>query len=155
MQVGTQEYRKLFGIYSRNPKWHGLHHHAFRRDLDLKPDVHMIITKDGLTNCKWIEIEYVLSARLSVEWRNILCKHLQELRLSDNTLRQIIVKTYSVHHGFMVFTENFYPIGNYACRFFGCCLSHPPLATSRLTDFVSHYVTFLYKETETGIRQEV
>jgi len=58
-----------------------------------------------------------------------LCKRLREICPSDTALQQVIAKTYTDHHGFMVHTESFYPKGIEAARYIGRYLGHPPLAT--------------------------
>jgi hypothetical protein len=129
--------------------------HTFGRDLGFKPHVHLVVTKGGLINGKWVNIDCVPGSRLSSKWRYLLCKRLQELRPEDTVLRKGIAKTYIDHHGFMVYTESFYPKGIDAARYIGRYLGHPPLATSHLTDYDGHFVTFWYKDTETGLRQVV
>ena len=123
--------------------------HTAGRDLVYKPHVHLVITKGGLIDGKWVEIESVPGARLSAKWRYLLCKRLRELRPSDTVLQQVIAKTYHDQHGFMVHTESFYPKGIEAARYIGRYLGHPPLATSHLTDYDGKTVTFWYKNTQT------
>ena len=126
--------------------------HTAGRDLGYKPHVHLVITKGGLVDGKWVEIDCVPGDRLSAKWRYLLCKRLREVCLSDTTLQlqQVIAKTYLDHHGFMVHTESFYPKGIEAARYIGRYLGHPPLATSHLTDYDGKTVTFWYKDTQTG-----
>ena len=50
--------------------------HTFGRDLGNKPHVHLVITKDGLVDGKWVEIDCVSPNRLSEMWRYLLCKRL-------------------------------------------------------------------------------
>jgi Transposase zinc-binding domain/Putative transposase len=47
--------------------------HTAGRDLGYKPHVHLVITKGGLVDGKWVEIEGVPGARLSAKWSNLLC----------------------------------------------------------------------------------
>ena len=124
--------------------------HTFGRDLGYKPHVHLVITKGGLVDGKWVEIEGIPANRLSAKWRYLLCKRLREICPSDTALQQVIAKTYTDHHGFMVHTESFYPKGIEAARYIGRYLGHPPLATSHLTDYDGKTVTFWYKDTQTG-----
>ena len=124
--------------------------HTFGRDLVFKPHVHLVVTKGGLVNGKWVEIESVPGDRLSTKWRYLLCKKLRELRPFDTALQQVIAKTFKNHHGFVVYTESFYPKGIDAARYIGRYLGHPPLATSHLTDYDGKCVTFWYKDTQTS-----
>jgi len=49
-----------------------------QRDLGFKPHVYLIITKGGLLDGKWVEIECVPGDRLSNKLRNLLYKWLRE-----------------------------------------------------------------------------
>jgi len=124
--------------------------HTFGRDLGYKPHVHLVITKGGLVDGKWVEIEGIPANRLSTKWRYLLCKRLREVCPSNTVLQQVIAKTFTDHHGFMVHTESFYPKGIEAARYIGRYLGHPPLATSHLTDYDGKTVIFWYKDTQTG-----
>jgi hypothetical protein len=124
--------------------------HTFGRDLGYKPHVHLVITKGGLVDGKWVEMEGIPANRLSAKWRYLLCKRLREICPSDTALQQVIAKTFTDHHGFMVPTQSFYPKGIEAARYIGRYLGHPPLATSHLTDYDGKTVTFWYKDTQTG-----
>jgi hypothetical protein len=124
--------------------------HTFGRDLGYKPHAHLVITKGGLADGKWVEIEGIPANRLSAKWRYMLCKRLRESCPSDTVLQQVIAKTFTDNHGFMVHTESFYPKGIEAARYIGCYLGHPPLATSHLTDYDRKTITFWYKDTQIG-----
>jgi hypothetical protein len=121
--------------------------HTGGRDQVYKPHVHLVITKGGLIEGAWEEIESVPGARLSAKWRYLLCKRLCKVRPSNTALRQVISKTYNDHRGFVVYTESFYPKGVDAARYIGRYLGHPPLATSHLTDYDGKTVTYWYKDT--------
>jgi hypothetical protein len=123
--------------------------HTAGRDQIYKPHVHLVMTKGGLIDGAWVEIESVPGARLSAKWRYLLCKRLRELCPSDTSLQQVITKTYQEHRGFVVYTQSFYPKGIEAARYIGRYLGHPPLATSHLTDYDGKTVTFFYKDTQT------
>jgi hypothetical protein len=123
--------------------------HTGGRDQVYKPHVHLVMTKGGLIEGAWVEIESVPGARLSAKWRYLLCKRLRKLRPSDIVLQQVIAKTYKDHRGSVVYTESFYPKGIEAARYIGRYLGHPSLATSHLTDYDGQTVTFWYKDTQT------
>ena len=53
--------------------------HTFGRDLGYKPHVHLVITKGGLVDGKWVEMEGIPANRLSAKWRYLLCKQLREI----------------------------------------------------------------------------
>jgi hypothetical protein len=55
----------------------------FGRDLEYKPHVHLVITKGGLVDGKWVEIEGIPANRLSAKWRYLLCKRLREVCSSE------------------------------------------------------------------------
>lgn len=129
--------------------------HTFGRDLGFKPHVHLVITKGGLIDGEWVDIDRVPGAKLSATWRYLLCKRLREMMPSDTTMQRVIAKTYEEHRGFVVYPESFYPKGVDAARYIGRYLGHPPLATSHLTDYDGHHVTFWYKETDTGEKRVV
>ena len=66
-----------------------------------------------------------------------------------------VAQTYSDHHGFQVHADSFYPTGLEAAQYIGRYLGHPPLATSRLTDYDGQRVTYWYLDTATGVKQTV
>jgi hypothetical protein len=87
--------RKLFLIYTLGIRIGMVYTvHTAGRDQIYKPHVHLVMTKDGLIDGAWAEIESVPGARLSAKWRYLLCKRLRELRPSDTALQQVITKTY-------------------------------------------------------------
>ena len=129
--------------------------HTYGRGLGYKPHVHLIMTKGGLVDDKWVEIESIPGDRLFKIWRKLLCEKLRKIRSSDVALLKVIDKTFKDHHGFVVHTESFYPKGIEAVRYIGRYLGHPPLATSHLTGYDGKTVTFWCIDTETGIRKEV
>ena len=134
--------------------------HTFGRDLGFtraarrvsKPHVHLVMTKGGLKDDKWIEIDHLPAARLSAKWRYLLCKHLREARPHDYKLRQAIGQGYRDHRGYQVHTDSFYPKGLDAAKYIGRYLGHPPLATSHLTGYDGQLVTYWYTDTYTGQR---
>ena len=137
--------------------------HTFGRDLGFtraarrvsKPHVHLVMTKGGLKDDKWIEIDHLPAARLSAKWRYLLCKHLREARPHDDKLRQAIGQGYRDHRGYQVHTDSFYPKGLDAARYIGRYLGHPPLATSHIIGYDGQMVTYWYTDTYTGERVTV
>jgi hypothetical protein len=57
------------------------------RDQVYKPHAHLVMTKGGLIDDKWVDIESVTGDRLSAKWRYLLCKRLREVRPSDTSLQ--------------------------------------------------------------------
>jgi hypothetical protein len=43
--------------------------HTFGRDQGFKPHVHLVMTKGGLKDDAWVEIDRLSPARLSAKWR--------------------------------------------------------------------------------------
>ena len=129
--------------------------HTFGRDLGFKPHVHLVMTKGGLKDGAWVEIDRLPAARLSVKWRYLLCKHLREARPHDYKLRQAIGQGYRDHRGYQVHTDSFYPKGLDAARYIGRYLGHPPLATSHIIGYDGQMVTYFYTDTYTGERVTV
>jgi Transposase zinc-binding domain/Putative transposase len=109
--------------------------HTARRDLGFKPHIHLVMTKGGLKDGKWVEIDSIPAARLSAKWRYLLCKNLRQARPHDQELRRAIEQGYRDHRGFQVHTDSFYPKGLAAAQYIGRYLGHPPLATSHITDY--------------------
>ena len=73
--------------------------HTFGRDLGFKPHVHLVMTKGGLKDDAWVEIDHLPAARLSAKWRYLLCKHLREARPHDRQLQWAITYGYRDHRG--------------------------------------------------------
>ncbi len=115
----------------------------------------MVLTKGGLKDDAWVEIEYVPGGRLAAKWRYLLCQQLHQARPHDLALQQAIEQGYRDHRGFQVYTESFYPKGLEAAKYIGRYLGHPPLATSHVTAYDGHQVTYWYTDTRTGQKQTV
>ena len=113
------------------------------------------MTKGGLKDDKWVEIDAIPAARLAAKWRYLLCKHLRQARPHDPELRKAIDQGYCDHRGYQVHTDSFYPEGLEAARYIGRYLGHPPIATSHIVDYDAHNVTYWYIDTATGLRQTV
>lgn len=129
--------------------------HTFGRDLGFKPHVHLVLTKGGLKDETWIEIDEIPGGRLAAKWRYLLCKQLRQARPYDSALQQAIAQGYREHRGYQVYTESFYPKGLEAAKYIGRYLGHPPLATSHLTAYDGDRVTYWYNDTLTGEKQTV
>ncbi len=126
--------------------------HTSGRDLAFKPHVHLVMTKGGLKDGKWEEIDKLPGGRLAAKWRYLLCKHLRQARPHDPELRKAIDQGYRDHRGYQVHTDSFYPKGLNAAQYIGRYLGHPPLATSHITDYDGQQVTYWYKDTYTAQR---
>jgi hypothetical protein len=126
--------------------------HTFGRDLGYKPHVHLVMTTGGLKGDAWTDIEGIPGNRLAAKWRYLLCKRLRQVRPHDEALQRVIDQTYQDHRGFQVHTDSFYPKGLEAARYIGRYLGHPPLATSHLTAYDDHQVTYWYVDTATDQR---
>jgi hypothetical protein len=109
--------------------------HTGGRDLGFKPHVHLVMTKGGLRDGDWVEIDKLPGGRLAAKWRYLLCKHLCQARPFDHELRKAVDQGYRDHRGYQVKTDSFYPIG------------HPPLATSHITNYDGQVVTYWKKPT--------
>jgi predicted RNA-binding Zn-ribbon protein involved in translation (DUF1610 family) len=129
--------------------------HTFGRDLGFKPHVHLVMTKGGLKDNAWLDIDEVPGGRLAAKWRYLLCQRLRQRRPHDADLQRVIAQTYVDHHGFQVYTESFYPKGLDAAQYIGRYLGHPPLATSHLTAYDGQQVTYWYIDTATKAKQTV
>lgn len=129
--------------------------HTFGRDLVFKPHIHLVMTKGGLRDGQWLEIEAIPGGRLAAIWRYLLCKRLRQLYPHDGRLRAIINQLYEKRRGFQVYTDSFYPKGVTAATYMGRYLGHPPLAMSHLTDYNGQVVRFWYRETATDFRRDV
>ncbi len=129
--------------------------HTSGRDLGFKPHVHLVMTNGGLKDGQWVEIAKLPGGRLAAKWRYLLCKHLRKARPFDQKLRKAIDQGYRDHRGYQVHTDSFYPKGLEAARYIGRYLGHPPLATSHITAYDGHTVTYWYTDTQTKQRVTV
>jgi hypothetical protein len=102
-----------------------------------------------------VEIDKLPGGRLAAKWRYLLCKHLRQARPFDQKLRKAIDQGYHDHRGYQVHTDSFYPKGLDAAQYIGRYLGHPPLVTSRITDYDGQSVTYWYTDTSTGQRVTV
>jgi hypothetical protein len=55
-------------------------YHTFGRDLVFKPHVHLVMTKWGMKDGTWVDIDGVPGGRLAATWRYLLCKRLRQPR---------------------------------------------------------------------------
>jgi hypothetical protein len=113
------------------------------------------MTKGGLKEGVWVDIDQVPAERLSVKWRTLLCQFLRQQRPDDSALAHAIAQGYQAHRGFHVHTDSFYPRGLEAAQYIGRYLGHPPLATSHITAYDGQQVTYWYIDTATGMKQTV
>jgi len=110
------------------------------------------MTKGGLKDGEWVEIDHLPAARLSAKWRYLLCKHLRQACPHDSELRKAIDQRYRDHRGYQVHTDSFYPKGLKAAKYIGHYLGQPPLATSHIPNYDGQTVTYWYKDTYAGQR---
>jgi hypothetical protein len=129
--------------------------HTGGRDLGFKPHVHLVMTKGGLKDGEWVEIDKLPGGRLAAKWRYLLCKHLYQARPFDHELRKAVDQGYRDHRGYQVKTDSFYPKGLDAAKYIGRYLGHPPLATSHITNYDGQLVTYWYIDSNTGQRVSV
>ena len=116
--------------------------HTYGRGLGFKPHVHLVMTKGGLKDGEWVEIDSIPAPRLAARWRYLLCKHLRQARPHDSELRKAIDQGYCDHRGYQVHTDSFYPKGLEAARYIGRYLGHPPIATSHIVSYDGQQVTY-------------
>ena len=114
-----------------------------------------MLTKGGLKDNTWVEIDEIPGNRLASKWRYLLCKALRQAHPHDPDLQYAITQGYHDHRGFQVYTESFYPKGLEAAKYIGRYLGHPPLATSHLTGYDGQQVIFWYIDTSTHQRKTV
>jgi hypothetical protein len=129
--------------------------HTGGRDLGFKPHVHLVMTKGGLSDGAWVEIDKLPGGRLAAKWRYLLCKHLCQARPFDHELRKAVDQGYRDHRGYQVKTDSFYPKGLDAAKYIGRYLGHPPLATSHITNYDGQLVTYWYVDSNTHQRVTV
>jgi len=46
--------------------------HTFGRDLGFKPHVHLVMTKGGLKDGGWVDVDYIPGGKLAAKWRFLL-----------------------------------------------------------------------------------
>lgn len=129
--------------------------HTFGRDLIFKPHVHLVMTKGGMKEGVWVDIDGIPGGKLAATWRYLLCKRLRQRHSHDSQLHAVIRNLYQKRRGLQVYTDSFYPKGIQAASYIGRYMGHPPLAMSRLTNYDGQLVRFWYKETATGLRRDV
>jgi hypothetical protein len=110
------------------------------------------MTKGGLKDSEWVEIDPISAPRLAARWRYLLCKHLRQARSHDPTLRRAIDQRYRDQRGYQVHTDSFYPEGLEAARYIGRYLGHPPIATSHIISYDGQQVTYWYIDSNTQQR---
>ena len=62
------------------------------------------MTKGGLKDGEWVEINKLPGDRLAAKWRYLLCKHLRQARPHDHRLRRATEQGYRDHRGYQVHT---------------------------------------------------
>ena len=125
--------------------------HPGGRDLGCRPRVHLVMTKGGMKDGQWVEIDKLPGGHLAAKWRRLLCKHLRKARPFAQKLRRAIDQGYRDHRGYQVHTDSFYPKGLDAAKYIGRYLGHPPLATSRITGDDGQSVTYWYVDSNAGL----
>ena len=113
------------------------------------------MTKGGLKDGEWVEIDSIPAPRLAARWRYLLCKHLRQARPHDPALRRAIDQGYRDNRGYQVHTNSLYPEGLEAARYIGRHLGHPPIATSHIISYDGQQVTYWYIDSNTKQRVTV
>ena len=126
--------------------------HTYGRPLNFNPHIHMILLEGGISDTRFIKVDFFSYASFRKRWMKLILA-LLENELGKQEFRKIKNDLYFKYpDGFYVYAPkcNFKSISgllSYVCRY----LSRPVMAESRILDYDGQFVTFWYQRHEDDI----
>ena len=126
--------------------------HTFGRSLVFNPHIHMILLDGGISDNKFIKIDFFSYSFLRKRWMKLILDYL-ESELGKDEFRKIKNNLYFENpNGFYVYApkckfKTLDGLLDYVCRY----LARPVMAESRIINYDGKYVTFWYQRHEDDI----
>jgi hypothetical protein len=125
--------------------------HPFGRDLKSNMHVHMLMTEGGLTpNGKWILMPYIDYRTIRRKWQYFILTALRKAMPGNREIAKIINWCYKERkNGFNIQAKRRIE-GNtkQAARYMARYVRHPAIADSRIINYDTEKVTFVYEREE-------
>ena len=125
--------------------------HPFGRDLKTNMHVHMLMTEGGLTpKGKWIPMPYIDYRTIRKKWQYFILKALRKAMPGNREIAKIIDWCYKERkNGFNIQAKRRIE-GNtkQAARYMARYVRHPAIADSRIINYDTEKVTFVYEREE-------
>ena len=122
--------------------------HPFGRDLKTNMHVHMLMTEGGLTsNGKWIDMPYIDYGIIRKKWQYEILTALKKAIPGDRRLREIINWCFKERqNGFNIQAKRrIEGKTKQAARYIARYVRHPAIADSRIINYDTKNVTFVYE----------
>lgn len=126
--------------------------HTYGRPLNFNPHIHMILLDGGITNNKFIKVDFFSYASFRKRWRKLILDYLEH-EIGKQEFCKIKNELYlNYPDGFYVYApkskfKTLDRLLDYVCRY----LSRPVMAESRILDYDNKYVTFWYQRHDDNI----
>ena len=123
--------------------------HTYGRPLNFNPHIHMLLLDGGISNNKFIKVDFFSYASFRKRWMKLILDYL-EFEIGKKDFRKLKNELYlNYNDGFYVYApkskfKTLDGLLNYVCRY----LSRPVMAESRIIDYDGNYVTFWYQRHE-------
>ena len=122
--------------------------HPFGRDLKTNMHVHMLMTEGGLTpDGKWIAMPYIDYKVIRKKWQYSILTALRKARPKDKEIAKIIDWSFKERtNGFNIQAKRrIEGKTKQAARYMARYVRHPAIADSRIIDYDTKNVTFVYE----------
>lgn len=125
--------------------------HPFGRDLKTNMHVHMLMTEGGLTpKGKWIPMPYIDYKTIRKKWQYFILKALRKAMPGNREIAKIIDWCYKERkNGFNIQAKRrIEGKTKQAARYMARYVRHPAIADSRIINYDTEKVTFVYEREE-------
>ena len=122
--------------------------HPFGRDLKTNMHVHMLMTEGGLTpDGKWLPMPYIDYKVIRKKWQYFILTALRKAMPRDNGIAKIIDWCFTERtNGFNIQAKRrIEGKTKQAARYMARYVRHPAIADSRIIDYDTEKVTFVYE----------
>ena len=123
--------------------------HTYGRPLNFNPHIHILLLDGGISNSKFINVDFFSYASFRKRWMKLILD-LLENEIGKDSFRKIKNDMYrNYNKGFYVYApkckfKSIDGLVSYVCRY----LSRPVMAESRILDYDGTFVTFWYQRHE-------
>lgn len=125
--------------------------HPFGRDLKTNMHVHMLMTEGGLTKSgEWVEMSYIDYKIIRKKWQYEILTALKKAMPKDRELAKIVDFCFKEYkNGFNIQAKRrIEGKTKKAARYMARYVRHPAIADSRIINYDTENVTFIYKREE-------
>jgi len=123
--------------------------HPFGKDLKTNMHVHMLMTEGGLTKTEvWVDVPYMNYELIRKKWKYEILTELRKVAGKNKELRKVISECFEEYKkGFVIQAKRRIEGGKkQVIRYMARYVRHPAIADSRIIDYDTKNVTFVYEK---------